>query len=320
MALFPFVNMPARVRKDPLGPLTINQLADNAEALEQLSLREHNASGGHNALEIPRVMGRSIWGGASYTDYLYAESDFWTSNANSAVGQVDLTIDSTGFTSPYMPVIASCCDEDVLNKPWMVTTKVTSASSVSVYVSKLSSALGAGNTWAAADGSFSVALHSLPVAYAPTLSTLARKQRRGFLTEGSTDWNRLVTKQGALRYAATQKHTTAGEHNDVLISREYGHVTYDSGGVRYGKTAGDISNVNRVSQGVCDVTTSRTFTATTSMAAFVQDLPSSNIELWVVNYRATTTTNIRVYLYQYDFVADTWARADGDFFISVFGS
>lgn len=320
MPLFPFVNMPVRARKDALGPVTLNQLAANTEAVQQLSLREHAADGTHNALEVPRALGRSVWGGASYTHYLYSDSAYWTSNANPAVGQVDLTLDAAGFSYPYMPVIASCCDEDVLNKPWMATVKVTSATSVSVYVSKLSSALGAGNTWAATDGSFSVALHSLPAAQAATLSALTPKQRRGFLTEGASDWNGLVTLQGGLRKLALTKHTSAGEHDDSLIAREYGYVTYDSGGVKYDLISGDVASVSRVSQGICDVTTSRTFSATTAMAAFVQDLPTSNTSLWVINYRVTSTTNVRVYLYQYDFTSDTWARADGDFFVSVFGT
>lgn len=320
MPLFPFVSMPDRVRKDALGPVTLNQLAANAEAVQQLSLREHATDGTHNALEVPRVMGRSVWGGASYTDYLFSESAYWTSNANPAVGEITLTIGATGFSYPYMPVLACCCDEDVLNKPWMVVAKVTSATSVSLYLSKLSSALGAGNTWAAADGSYSVALHSPPVAQAAVLSTIAAKQRRGFLTEGTTDWNALVALQGGLRKLALTKHTTAGEHDDALIAREYAHVTYDSVGVKYDLTAGDVASVSRISTGICEVTTSRTFSATTAMAAFVQDLPTSNTSLWVVNYRITSTTTLRVYLYQYDFNTDTWARADGDFFVAVYGN
>lgn len=320
MPLFPFANMVARVRKDPLGPVTFNQLARNIEAVQALAATEHDAAGLHNALEVPRIMGRSVWGGATYTDYLYSDTTYYTSSSNPAVGEVDFVTSSSGFTLPYVVPMACCCDEDVLNKPWMVNVELVSASSVKVYLSKLSSALGAGNAWAAADGSFSLALHSLPVATLPALSTITSKQRRGFLTEGVTDWNAIVAAQGSTRALALVEHDSSGNHDTSIIAREYAHVSYDSVGVKYDLTAGDVSSVSRISQGICEVTTSRTFSATTSMAAFLEVLPASNVDLWVANYRVTSTTTLRVYLYQYDSASDVWNRADGDFFCAVYGN
>lgn len=319
MARFPFVDMQSRARKDPLGPLTFNQLGRNIEAVQGLAALEHIASTGrHNALEVPRVLGRSVWGGASYTDYLYSDTNYYTSSSNPATGEVDFVLNSAGFTLPYVVPMAACCDEDVLNKPWLINVSLVSTSSVKVYLSKLSSALGAGNTWAAANGSFSLGLHSLPVAAFPSLSAIGNKQRRDFLTEGVGDWNSIVAAQGSARKLALVEHDSSGNHNAVQVARETGFVTYDAGVVKYNVSAGDIASVSRVSQGICTVTTTRTFSATSAMAVFLEVMPVSNLDLWIANYRITSTTTFVVYLYRYS--AGVWNRADGDFFISVFGS
>lgn len=325
MARFPFIDMPQRVRKEPLGPVSLNQLKANVEALQSLMLYEHTDAGKHNALEVPRLAGCNTWSSPNYTHYY--NGDYYTSANNIAPGQVDLTLASGGFTLPYVTAIAACCDDDVVNKPWMVNVYIVSATSVSVYVSKLSSALGAGNTWAAADGAFSLALHSPAVAATPSLIAMSNKQRRDWLTEESTDWNSLVGAQGQLRAKALAKHTSAGEHSDPLISKEYVHASFDGkpwgptpGATTYTIEAGNVSAVTYVSGGVAEITTTTTYSATTAMFAFPEIIPADETELYVINYRPTATNKVRVYMYQYDFTADTWARVNMDFFVSIHGS
>lgn len=320
MPRFPFVNMAARARKAPMGPITFNQLKGNIEAVQQLASFEHAIDGRHNALEIPAILGKSLWGGGVYTEYLYSEGDAFVGTSNPAVGQVDLVVDSAMVPDPYRLVVPSCCDEDVLNKPWVAVTEWTASDTLSIYLLKLSSALGAGNTWAAADGSVTLLVHAPPAPSLLALSTITDKQRRDFLTEELTDWNAILDAQADQRVLALEEHTSAGEHDAPRVCREYGYVTYDSGGVKYDLISGDVASVSRVSQGVCDITTSMTFSSVTTMAAFPEVLGDNSLDLWIINYRVTATTTIRVYLYKYDSSADTWSRQDGDFFIAVWGT
>lgn len=85
----PYVDQPAtKVRKDPLGPVTLNQAHVNIEAIDALVLREHFDDGQHNALEVPWIVGHITSG---TTGYLFDTAYGGGTIARPATGRVTLS-------------------------------------------------------------------------------------------------------------------------------------------------------------------------------------------------------------------------------------
>lgn len=322
MPAFPFASMnPARVRKDPLGPVSLNQLHANIEAVDALSRVEHFANGEHNALEVPWVLGHVADGGTptgTVFNTTYGGSTF----TRPATGEYTVDVVSGVVTTDadlnlLYSAMASVNDANVGLKPHTITVEALSATSFKLRIRALSSALGAGNTWASVNRSFDFGLHAIAQPMDPTgLSSHDLKQRNGWLTEAATDWSALVQNQGIVRKEALVEHTTAGLHNANRIARAVGwfrpgeltySITYDEG----------VSSIAYVSGGIATVTLDTTFSSTSNMCCFVEAQPGDKDELVIINAVPASTTVWGVYTYVFD--GTDWARASRPFFAAFYG-
>jgi hypothetical protein len=284
--------------------------------LDRLNHREHDADGAHNALEIPRTVGRVLYS-AGYTSGTF--NSRLSSVANPAVGTVTATLAGGGeFTSPYMlPMACPLTAGDT--RPCVAAVEVVSSTSVSVRLRKLTSALGAGNAWAAYDGGFSLAVHGSPLELASTMTGLTQWKRKNVISEAAHGWNAIVEDLGIARRNAVAEHTTAGEHDAVEVCRDYGGVFWD--GVKYDTTTGStFTGAALVSTGICEVTCAYTFASTSTMAVFLNPNPASATDLLIVNPDPVSDRKFRTYCFKYDFGALTWALYDGDFSACVYGA
>lgn len=326
MPNFPFVEMVAdRARNDALGPVTLNQLQENILAVDELARVEHTAAGGHNALEVPWILGR-IADGSPPTGTLFDTSFGGSSFARPVTGRYTLDaaagVIGTGADGGTLySAMANVCDNGIETKPHTVTVEAVSATSFAFRVRALSSALGAGDTWADVNRNIDVGLHSLPQdASASLLSSHLEKQRRDFLTEAATDWNAIVQNQGRVRKAALQEHTAAGAHNINRIAKAVAWVRWTGAAYELTLSQG-VASVSLSSTGVATLTMSDNFTALTTMACFPEVQPATTTELAITNGRAFNTgagtSTFRFYTYTFD--GANWARADRSFFVAMFG-
>lgn len=320
---------PARVRKDPLGPQTVNQAQANVEAVDALALVEHFDDGQHNALEVPWLLGH-VEDGATPTGSLFDTTYGGGTLARPATGAYTLDVASgviTTSAAPYsgleMSGMANVSDSAIEAKPHLCTLEAVSATSMKVRIRELSSALGAGNAWADVNRAFDFALHAFsPLASTSLLGSSLLKIRRDTLTEAATDWNALVQNQGTVRAAALLEHTSAGEHNVDRIARAVAWCR-PSAGPSFALTLSEnVTAITYVGTGIVELTLGVDLAATTGMACFPEAQPSSVDELVIVNGRGfgagAGVTKFRFYIYAYS--AGTWARADRPFFASMFGA
>lgn len=312
--------LPTKARKDPLGPVYLSALKSNMGWMRSLMQVEHMTSGEHNTRRVPRACVSIIWSGATYS--ISPSSSDVTAVANPAVGTITLTLAANRFTTDIRPQI-NFKGTGVATKPWMTGFKVTSATSVTVFLKQLSSALGAGNAWAAADGSFDIALHSDPLNVGTWSTTQANHFRGDTLTDGGTDWNALVQSHGDMQASLKAAHTAAGAHNVREVAKAYGNVLW--GGASYSLAgspghSSNVSGVSRTSAGIIVVTFS-------SMTTPTQCFPCPDYGrtiggdpgLYKVQAAQTSATTSTVYIYKYDTVGKTWNVADADFFFALHG-
>lgn len=309
-----------RVRKDPLGPVSLNTLryyigGTGFGVLETLGSREHDDTGAHNALEIPRTVGRVLYS-AGYTSGTF--NSRLSSVASAATGVITATLAGSEFTDPLMaPVACPLTNGDT--RPCIATCEVVSSTSVKTRLYKLTSALGAGNAWAAYDGGFSLAVHGLATLTASAMAQTTQWKRRTVVSDAAAGWNSMVGNLGLARELALVEHTTAGEHDAVEVCRDYGGVFWD--GVKYDTTTGStFTGAALVSTGICEVTCAYTFASAADMLPFITPKPSSNLDILVVNPDPTTDRKFRTYGFRYDVSAHTWALADVDFTAVVYGA
>ena len=322
--------VPPRVRKDPLGPQTLNQLQDNAWSVDSRALAEHASNGKHNTAEVPFVLGHMV-DGAPPTGYLFDTAFGGTTLARPATGRYTCSVvGGVVSTSPdsllEYSAMASVSDSAIESKPHTITVEAVSAMSFQYRVRELSSALGAGNAWGDKNRNIDVAIHANPQpASASLIFPHVLDQRRGFLTHGATDWNALVQNQGIIRKASLVEHTSSGEHLANRIAKGVGWFR-PIAGPGFDITASQgVASVSRVSLGVVEVVMKDNFTALTTMACFPEGQPAGVTtlydELLIVNGRGfgtgAGTSKFRFYLYGYS--AGNWARVDRPFFAAMFG-
>lgn len=322
MPSFPFIDTsPVRVRGDPLGPPTLNQLHLNVRALDELMRAEHFADGRHNALEIPWVLGHLV-DGSPPTGYLLDTAFGGSSLSRPGTGEYTIDVASGVVSSDLLSrlrysAMANVCGSAIESKPHLINVEATSATSFKVRTSVLSSALGAGDTWAATNVNLDFGLHA--EAQTPDASALIsnlQKRRGDFLTEVSTDWNALVENQGKMKAALDAEHTSTGRHLINRIAKAVGWFRWD--GSSYSIVESDrVSSVSKISTGVVEVTMADTYFLTALMACFPEAQPATTSELVVCNGRGFSTSTFRFYLYAFD--GTNWARADRSFASSFFG-
>jgi hypothetical protein len=321
MDIYPYFILATKNRKDPLGPGFLTNLTQNLVYQRAFQQREHMVSGEHNTMNVPRVCREINWSGSAYSASPSA-SDI-SSISNPAVGTVTLTLASGRFSTSMRPQI-NFKGTGVATKPWMVGWNVTSATSLTIYLAQLSSALGAGNSWAATDGSFDLAIHSDPLDIGTWSATPPLHQRGDTLTNAATDWNAMAQAQIDMYSAFGSGHSTAnGTHAVREAAKAYASVQDTGGAYALASGAGHSSNVSSVSRtgtGICVVTYSAMTTPTQAFPCpDYQRTLAGDPALYVVQAAQTSSTQSTVYIYKYDTGAKTWSLADADFFIAVHG-
>ncbi len=310
--------IPTRVRKDPIGVGTLNDLVGNDAYLRELIQAEHIVSTGeHNAWEVPRVC-RQISG----TTVSPSSSDI-TGVTNPATGKFVLTLAASRFSADCrLQVNVQASDA----KPYLAGAKVVSATSIEVYLQGLTSALGAGNAWAAANQPFDIAIHSDPLAAGsfnvlPTVPDLGRALGDSIAVTGCI--NPLVQDSADIQAALIAEHTTT-QHNVRQVAKRAGMVRWD-GAAYVADGATDFSAYTRVSAGVIQVDFADVGTVPVSAFA-CPDWPRTTGSggtadmANIINCVGTSDTRVTVKIYQWASVAKTWSAADGDFFLAVYGA
>ena len=327
MPSFPFAEQPdARVRKTPLGPATLNQLHLNARALDELLRAEHLADGQHNALEVPWVLGH-VADGATPTGSLFDTTYGGGTLARPATGEYTISVvagvvGTDPLSRALYSAMANVAGSAIESKPHTITVEPVSATSFKVRTRWLTSAIGAGDTWADTNVNFDFGLHAAQRAADPSaLLPYTEKRRNDFLTEAATDWSALVQNQGAVRAAASLEHSSAGKHTANRIARAMGWFRWSGAAYSVLSDSDGISSVSRISTGVVEVTMVDSFFLTSLMACFPEVQPSTPDELVIINGRGFSSgagSTFRFYLYAFD--GTNWARADRSFAASFFGA
>lgn len=321
-----FIRQANKVANDALGPETLNSMRLNLAYLRALVGREHLSTGEHNALEIPRVC-RQL-DGASPPAVSPSSADI-TATSRTGTGAYNLTLATDRFTEDIRLQINPHPESA---KPFIATYKVNSATSVDIYIKKLSTALSsAGNAWTAVNTKFDVAIHSNPLA-ATTWGGTASPWLRASATGGyglvgggsntnPSHWSEMVREMATLQAALIAEHAVGGAHDtrQVAVYAEQG--LFDSSVPKY-MDAGAFT-YSRTGTGVVEVTYSA---LTTPVSAFVcadYSRYSGGTDAQIIvnvdpNYVAGTKAKVTIYAW--DDVNGWWESADADFFLVIHGS
>jgi hypothetical protein len=312
-----FTKLGTKARKDPLGPQYFNLLRQNVLVNDDTQLKEHNADGTHNALDVARTTGRTLVG------VLYDFNANVASIAHPGTGIFTLTLASGAFDAD-MVVQVTPRSETGLTLPVRPSVEVVSATSVKIHLHALAAL--AGNTWAAEDGDFDVAIWARPMAQPASVLSAMVDARSNLPLQAFSTWNPVVFNLAQTYSMQRVEHDATGAHNTRLVANDRTRVNY-AGGTTYNvvNAAGLFASVSRTSAGVVVLTfTSAVANATygvfvdpTYTDVFGISVSYQNMNVVQCPTTARTTTTVTVYLYQYNHTANTWAAADFDFFISI---
>lgn len=333
----PFVQMSPAAWKYPFGPARFGTWLQNLAWTRGAFERQHLASTGeHNALEVPRVCRRITWTSGTSTYALADSSTDITAVTRVAAGHIRLTLAASRFTTD-MRVQVNVAGSGVESKPWLYRVEVTSATQLEVYLHRLSDALGAGNTWAANDTDFDIAIHSAPLAstqYAvapvgvgsrfPT--AIARRQTLSAPGYGATPqpFNEALFHIANLRKQFLVEHNTDGSHNTRQVARHFCQGRFRTAGTYdiYDELGVNTFTLAEAAAGQVTVTLSAALT--TAVGAFVcpdwtrQDSTvGSSGDVTIIHAKTDSTSQLTLWMYRYDRVGDTWSRARADFWLVV---
>jgi hypothetical protein len=308
--------MPAKVRKDPMGPATMGLLKNNADFVQRLSLVEHRDTGEHNAREIARAVRR-----ISGTTVSPSSSDI-TAVTNGTTGTYVLTLAAGRFDAAWMTCQINPCGAGVASKPYLTGYKVISSTSLEVYIKQLTPALGydpAGNVFAASNCDFDIAIHSEPLMIGAYATDLPANSLTGDPLKPSR-WNALVQAAGEAYAVLTPEHTAAGVHNTRQISCVSGLFRY--GGSVISLTDGEATGISitRTSIGQYAIASSSALTTQTHCFVSPDHMRTNSgngSELYRMHVLQSSTTAWVMYIYRFNRSLSTWDRADGDFWLAM---
>lgn len=324
----------ARVRKDPLGPQGFNRLLDCFRWVDALMGVEHLRSTGasvgvigeHNAAEIPRTVG-SVYTtvGPVYNleGFRYGSLAGGAGVHNPAVGTLILTLGSGLMLYQHNSVQVTNCSESGISKPCVTQAQLNDDTTVRFYSKFLSSALGAGNTWAAEDGHFVAAVYAEPLPDAEVFPGYPHLKGE-FLSSAITDLNATIIGSDITRAGMLVGHSAAGLHTAREVARTYAAIEFSTGAYRLlDSSARNVcATVTTIGVGICELTFTNAWTLPAQpfvMVDYARNNSGAVADFYVVCCPRSliTTTKVRYYIYKYDFAALTWARADTDFFTVV---
>lgn len=312
----PYVALDSKVRKDPLGPGHLGALKTNGLWLRDLLGREHIISTGeHNALEVPRVVRR-----INNTTVSPSSSDISSVTHTAATGQYVVNLAASRFSADIRAQL-NVKPESV--KPHLGVITPVSATVVNVQTFALTSALGAGNAWAATDLQFDLALHSTPLDAGTWATTPDDRFSGDYLDDGALGWNAYVQSDADVRAMLLAEHDSGGLHvtrqvakaSAMCRSNGAGSYTLDSDVQR-------ITSVTSPSTGKAVVTTADTLTSPLHVFVapdYARLGGGSASTVLLVNAWEASTTTVNVQIFAYDPATKTWALADADFFIAIHG-
>jgi hypothetical protein len=313
---FPFTRLRNKARKDPLGYPYLNTLRQNILALDSIALAEHNSDGTHNALEVARTSGHFTFAAGAYTAH-YFNSAF-SSVATPATGVVTLTLASGSFDANMLPILSSA-SENGINYPVRGGVEMVSATSVKVYLQRLA-ALG-GNSWSLEDGPFDISIWTIPATQSQTAIGVMTEWNRGDTVRGYSRWSAYPTNMGQLHYGLTQEHSAVGAHTPRIIAKDRTLVTWNGASYSIDNSAGDFASISRTSAGIVVITYSHSISNASVFVDcdYARAGGGSAEDLCVANSPDSqrTSSTVTIYLYKYDHAANTWSRADTDFFVSL---
>lgn len=314
----PFRGIQTKLRNDPLGPGGLGQLADNLRWMRNIAKAEHLiGTGEHNAWQVPR---RLVTINAAGNTISPTTSDV-VSVSSPSTGRYILTLANGRFPADVRPQLNVNSDQG-RTKPCLIGYQWLTPVTLEVYINQLSSALGAGNTWAAAGAQFDIALHCEPLPVGAYAADALGHARGDTLTEIATDWDATVQAHGDIYAMLTAAHSIAGAHAVYEVASTWARVNYKPSGTLYEMPEGTPGvTLNRVSAGIVEVSYP---TLKAPQAAFVCPdyqrayATGSAGDLYVMQAERNSTTKHTVYLYKYD--GTNWSVDDSDFFIVVHGS
>ena len=319
----------ALARKDPLGPISLNSMQSNVGLVDSLALAEHFAAGGHNAPEVPWVLGHTD---NATTGYLFDTAFGGGTIARPATGRATVSVVSgvigsgtglAGATVPVASVIANVSDALVASDPHIIEAELVSSTSVELRVWQrvLTHVTATSYVWSLRDRALDVAVHAQKQPGEDTLlSPYLLKQRREFLTEQTTDWNALVSNQGKVRKAAMLEHASDGSHMVNRVAKASGWFR-PAAGPSFSLLIGHgVASVSRLALGAVEVTLTNALSSTNLAACFPQAQPASADENVIVNGYCFSTTKFRFYIWAYDAGTGIWSEADRPFYASMFGA
>lgn len=321
-----------RVRKDPLGASgwdSLLQLYRFAEAYNFQSehILDDNLGthyGEHNAANVPRDVGDVHSGAVQAAKYAAVGS-------HPATGEFDLTFSGFTFTTlwdfPFLSVQATSMSENGATKPAIVGSQIVGNNDIRFYCHYLTSALGAGNTWAAEDADFAFAIHGTPRPAGLSLQPASLKSRGDTLDFNAVD--ALAEAEAELWANFGSGHSqSSSKHTATVIPKAYCQLGFISTGTpHYTNLVQDPNNntgtITRVGTGHVQVHFANAWTLPLQ-PFFGIDYPRTSggtpahPYVIVAPYSLQTTSMVELYIYKYD--GTNWVRDDTDFWLSVHAS
>lgn len=317
-----YQKLPPKAANDPLGPGTMNVFRQNQQHLRAMIARDHLVdTGEHNAWEVARVCRRITSAPAvspSSTDI--------TAVTNPSTGRYVLTLAAGRFTTD-MRVRVNPLPEGV--KPLIATYKIVSATSVEVYIKKLTSTLGvAGNTWALVNTGFDISIHSQPLQQASWPHGIGSWGRNaaanGYGLSGGGNnttpfgYSAIVSDSAQFYARLTAEHTSAGAHNVRQVAKTSGRVVYNGSTYKSFDAVDPFTAYTRSSTGVVQLDHA---SYTTPVSGFVcpdyERYNAGSDGPVIINSIDTSATRTTVTIYKWDSANSWWQVADADFWIDL---
>jgi hypothetical protein len=331
----PFVNLPITARKTPLGPGRLNTWRDNLGWLRGCFAQQHRASNGeHNVMEVPRVCRRITFTGPSTYALANASTDI-TAVTRVGTGHIRLTLASGRFTAD-MRAQVNVSGTGIESKPWLHRVEVTSATQLEVYLSQLSSALGVvnGNTWAAADATFDIAIHSTPLTATNWATAIIGPGTRfpegwtrgqtvgapGYFSGVAQDYNETLFHTANWEAQFLAEHAADGNHNTRQVARHFVQGRFKSVGLydKIQQLSPSTITLAEVSLGRVSVTFGTALVA--GISPFIcpdwtrQDATQTPAGTVLVTHAEVTSTTVTaLWSYKYNKANNGWERARADF-------
>lgn len=303
-----------------LGYNRVNQIIGNNQHNQGAFLAEHTEDGAHNALRIPRILGRFEYNGVLY-NYLGSEGVVTTSLVPT-LGRAEIELDAAFNEGSAMVPIIQCAAE-AAGGPVIQNVRFAPGS-----ITDLEVYSWRGPAWTLEHNSFFLKAHCEPVLTTPNLFVTEKLRRKRGLDP--TTWNDLAENQQTLYAGVSVAHTAAGAHNARPFPRCVGLMTWNGAAASVAAQHGTVTSVTRIGAGVYDIVLpAATYwnangADTTGQAQiFIAVQTTAGTEDWITTVPLSTLvdtgnylTKFRVHLWKRSLV-NTWTATDKSFWFTI---